>query len=72
MIADDSQFAKLANSICPQKLIYLIIIVIIFTTTATQQLTTTTPQPFYGPFSATTQVSRCQKRTCELYGARDD
>jgi len=23
----------------------------------------TTPQPFYGPFSRTTQVSRCQKRT---------
>jgi len=22
-----------------------------------------TPQPFYGPFSRTTQVSRCQKRT---------
>jgi len=24
--------------------------------------TTTTPQPFYGPFSGTTRVSRCQKR----------
>jgi len=24
-------------------------------------ITTTTPQPFYGPFSRTTQVSRCQK-----------
>jgi len=24
--------------------------------------TTTPPQPFYGPFSGTTQVSRCQKR----------
>ena len=23
----------------------------------------TTPQPFYGPFSGTTRVSRCQKRT---------
>jgi len=24
--------------------------------------TTTTPQPFYGPFSGTTQVSRCHKQ----------
>ena len=24
-------------------------------------ITTTTPQPFYGPFSGTTRVSRCQK-----------
>ena len=24
------------------------------------------PQPFYGPFSGTTRVSRCQKRTSEL------
>jgi len=31
---------------------------------------TTTPQPFYGPFSGTTRVSRCQKRTSGLYGAR--
>jgi len=31
-----------------------------------------TPQPFYGPFSGTTQVSRCQKRTSGLYGARED
>jgi len=30
------------------------------------------PQPFYGPFSGTTQVSRCQKRTSGLYGARED
>ena len=29
----------------------------------------TTPQPFYGPFSGTTQVSRCQKTTSGLYGA---
>ena len=35
-------------------------------------LKTTTPQPFYGPFSGTTQVSRCQKRTSGLYGARED
>ena len=28
------------------------------------------PQPFYGPFSGTTQVSQCQKRTSGLYGAR--
>jgi len=30
------------------------------------------PQPFYGPFSGTTWVSRCQKRTSALYGARED
>jgi len=30
------------------------------------RLITTTPQPFYGPFSGTTQVSRCQKRTSGL------
>jgi len=34
-------------------------------------VTTTTPQPFYGPFSGTTRVSRCQKRTSGLYGARE-
>jgi len=34
--------------------------------------TTTTPQPFYGPFSRTTQVSRCMKRISGLYGARED
>ena len=34
--------------------------------------TITTPQKFYGPFSGTTQVSRCQKRTSGLYGARED
>jgi len=34
--------------------------------------TTTPPQPFYGPFSGTTQFSRCQKRTSGLYGARED
>jgi len=33
---------------------------------------TITPQPFYGPFSWTTQVNRCQKRTSGLYGARED
>ena len=33
---------------------------------------TTPPQPFYGPFSGTTRVSRCQKRTSGLYGARED
>jgi len=31
-----------------------------------------TPQLFYGPFAGTTRVSRCQKRTCGLYGARGD
>jgi len=30
------------------------------------------PQPFYGPFSGTTQVSRCQKRIYGLYGAWED
>jgi len=34
--------------------------------------TTTTPQPFYGPFSMTSRVSRCHKRTSGLYGARED
>ena len=29
-------------------------------------------QPFYGPFSDTTWVSRCQKRASGLYGARED
>jgi len=32
--------------------------------------TTPPPQPFYGPFSGTTQVSRCQKRTSGLYDAK--
>ena len=31
-----------------------------------------TTQPFYGPFSETTGLSRCQKRTSGLYGARED
>ena len=30
------------------------------------------PQPFYGPFSGITRVSRCQKRTSGLYGAMED
>ena len=30
------------------------------------------PQPFYGPFSGTTRVSRRQKRTSGLYGASED
>jgi len=34
--------------------------------------TTIPPQPFYSPFSGTTVVSRCQKRTSGLYGARED
>jgi len=33
---------------------------------------TTQPQPFYSPFSGTTQVSRCQMRTSGLYCARED
>jgi len=32
--------------------------------------THTHTQPFYDPFSGTTQVNRCQKRTSGLYGAR--
>jgi len=31
-----------------------------------------TPQLFYGPFFGTTRVSRCQKKTSGLYGARED
>jgi len=31
-----------------------------------------TPQSFYSPFSGTTRVNRCQKRTSGLYGARED
>ena len=31
-----------------------------------------TTQPFYGPFSGTIRVSRCQKRTSGLYGASED
>ena len=34
--------------------------------------TTTPPEPFYGPFSGTARVSRCQKRTSGLYAARED
>jgi len=37
-----------------------------------QHISTTTPQPFYGLFSGTTRVSRCQKRTSGHYGARED
>jgi len=33
---------------------------------------TTTPQPFCGPYSGTTRVSHCQKRTSGLYGAQED
>jgi len=32
----------------------------------------TTTQLFYGPFSGTIWVSRCQKRTSGHYGARED
>jgi len=35
----------------------------------TRQLHT---HPFYDPFSGTTCVSRCQKRTSGLYSARED
>jgi len=34
--------------------------------------THTHTQPFYGPFSGTARVNRCQKRTSGLYGARED
>jgi len=34
--------------------------------------TTPPPQPCYGPFSGTTLVSRCQKRTSGLNSARED
>jgi len=34
--------------------------------------THTHTQPFYSPFSWTTRVNRCQKRTSGLYGARED
>jgi len=30
------------------------------------------PQPFDGPFSGTTRVSRCKKRTSGFCGARED
>jgi len=39
-----------------------------YTTTQNKHHTTTV----YGPFSGTTKVSRCQKTTSELYGARED
>jgi len=34
--------------------------------------THTHTQPLYGPFSGTTRVSRCQKKSSGLYGARGD
>ena len=34
--------------------------------------THTHTQPFYGPFFRTIRVSRCQKTTSGLYGARED
>ena len=34
--------------------------------------THTHTQPFYGPFSRTTRVSWCQKRTSGLYGANEE
>jgi len=43
------------------------------TTTKCTTPTHTTPHAtFYGPFSRTTRVSRCQRRTSGLYGARED
>ena len=45
-----------------------------FVSNATQNYfwTPPPPQPFYSPFSGTTRVSQCQKRTSGLYGARKD
>jgi len=40
--------------------------------TSVSVTTTTPPRPFHGPFSGTTRVSWCQKRTSGLYGARGD
>jgi len=37
-----------------------------------QQPKPSPPRPFFGPFSGSTQVSRCQKRTSGLHGARED
>jgi len=34
-------------------------------------ITHNTQQPFYGPFSGTTRMSWCQKRTSGLYGAKE-
>jgi len=42
------------------------------THTHTHTRTHTHTQPFYGPFSGTTRVSRCQNRTSGLYGERAD
>jgi len=39
---------------------------------ATDTIEHHTTQPFYGPFSGTTWVSRCQKRTSGLYVTRED
>jgi len=38
----------------------------------TARVSPTHTQPFYGPLSGTTQVSRCQKRTSGLCDARED
>jgi len=43
---------------------------VVLETSAKQVLSHT--RPFYGPFSGTTRVSRCQKRTYGLYGVRED
>jgi len=40
--------------------------------TAPESAIASPPQPFYDPFSRTTWVSQCQKRTSGLYGARKD
>ena len=55
-----------------EKLYLTLWIIFILRLIMTFRLTTTTPQPFYGLFSGTTRVSRWQKRTSGLYGARED
>jgi len=42
------------------------------TAVETNTHTHTHTQLFYGPFSGTTRVSRCQKTTSRLYGERED
>jgi len=39
---------------------------------STYRLTTTHTTTIFGPFSGTTRVRQCQKRTSGLYGARED
>ena len=45
---------------------------LVFTCVSLRTLWMPLTLPYYGPFSRTTRVSRCQKRTSGLYGARED